>query len=78
MQSTLCGRDVVELYFLEMRARALEIAASLDRIERADGGPQVMTGDPRLATLREAFAVLGRTGCTDRAEQVLQLFSLEG
>jgi hypothetical protein len=35
--STLRAKDVVERYFLENRARLLEIAAFLDRVDRAEG-----------------------------------------
>ena len=76
MPSTLDGSQVLNTYFLEMRAKAIEIAASLDRIERAGGG-DLMTSDPRLAQLHDAFKVLGATGISDRAEQLQMLFSIQ-
>lgn len=77
MASTMDGQKVLDTYFLEMRAKAIEIAASLDRLERAPGGEEVMASDPRVAQLREAFRRIDCTGVTDRAEQLQMLFSLE-
>jgi len=59
--------------FLGIRAKLLEVAASLDRIDRAEGG----TGDdPRLAQLRKALAMLAEPGArTDRAERFQLHFS---
>jgi hypothetical protein len=49
--------DVVDRYFLENRARLLELAAFFDRIERcADGA--AARGDYRVAALREAVGRL--------------------
>ena len=50
------------------------MAADLDRVERAPGGPAVLTSDPRLAKLRDALAVL-TNGSGNRAEQVQNIFS---
>jgi hypothetical protein len=59
--------------FLEMRCRLIDLAASLDRIERANGSG-VLAGDSRTAGIREALAVLARGGL-DRTEQVQRIFS---
>jgi hypothetical protein len=69
------ARQTLEQYFLEMRWRCLSLAADLDRIERAPGGPALIDADPRLTQLREAIGVLidGRGG--NRAEQVQTIFS---
>ncbi len=37
----------------EMRWRILSLAADVDRLQRYDGGAEVVAGDPRLAALRE-------------------------
>ncbi len=66
--SAVFGRD-----FLEMRSRILELAASLDRLELAEGSP---LDDPRLDQLRQAIEVLLKPG-TSRAESVQQIFSLK-
>jgi hypothetical protein len=68
------ARAVLEQQFLEMRWRALSLAADLDRIERAPGGPALIDADPRLKQLREAIGVL-IDGRANRAEQVQNIFS---
>jgi hypothetical protein len=69
------AQQTLEQYFLEMRWRCLSLAADLDRIERAPGGPGVLDTDPRLEKLRQAINVLldGRGG--SRAERVQSVFS---
>jgi hypothetical protein len=69
------ARDTLEQQFLEMRWRALSLAADLDRIERADGGKELLASDPRLAKLREAIRALVQAGPTPRAERVQMIFS---
>jgi hypothetical protein len=54
-----------------MRARLLEIAATLDRIDRAGGASDQ---DVRVELLRQAIATLLRPD-DDRAEQIQLLFS---
>ena len=68
------ARQTLEQYFLEMRWRCLSLAADLDRIERAPGGPALIDADPRLKQLRQAIGVLIE-GKTNRAEQVQNVFS---
>ncbi|HWC88181.1 MAG TPA: hypothetical protein VG433_00940 [Pirellulales bacterium] len=58
--------------FLEIRARLLEVAAALDRLERADGD---VSDDPRMARIRQAIALLD-AGHSERAEHLQLLFSL--
>ena len=57
-----------------MRWRCLSLAADLDRVERADGGPAVLAADPRVALLRRAAATLAEPG-PGRAERVQMIFS---
>ncbi len=66
--------QVVDLYFLEHRARVLDIAAFLDRLERAqpDGAPAV--DDFRVAALRKSLEIL-LDGRPQRARRVLELWS---
>ncbi|HZL36783.1 MAG TPA: hypothetical protein VFC78_15800 [Tepidisphaeraceae bacterium] len=68
------AKQTLEQYFFEMRWRCLSLAADLDRIERAFGGPALLAADPRLQKLREALAVLQNPG-PSRAEQVQMIFS---
>ena len=63
--------EVLNREFLEIRARLLQIAASLDRLDRAAGSVE---DDPRLAKIREALAIL-EDESADRAERIQLLFS---
>ena len=66
---------VLDQFFLEARARLLDLAAILDRIQR---GPEAITvaKDPRLARIRKALEVLGDQP-SDRAERLQKIFSLD-
>jgi hypothetical protein len=66
----LPAAQALDAYFLEARARLLDLAAILDRIDRGGG-----TNDPRLALIRQALGVLAEGG-NDRAARVQELFSL--
>jgi hypothetical protein len=67
----MAAPDVLNREFLEIRGKLLEIAASLDRLDRSAGS---VAGDRRLALLREALEVL-MDDRGDRAEQIQLLFS---
>lgn len=58
--------------FLEIRARILELAAALDRLDRAAGS---VDGDRRLEQIRRGLDVLDSSG-PGRAERVQMAFSL--
>ena len=64
--------EVLNREFPEIRARLLQLAAALDRMDRAAGSPE---GDARRQKIREALAILGEQG-PDRAERLQMLFSL--
>lgn len=65
----------LDQYFLEARARLLDLAAILDRVDRGSD-PTAAAADPRLARIRQAIELLlKREG--DRAAQVQQIFSLD-
>lgn len=66
--------DVLERDFLKMRHGLLDVAAALDRIDRADGAEAVQR-DPRMTMLREAVHTL-TSGKPDRAERVQLIFSI--
>jgi hypothetical protein len=63
--------DVLEADFLALRARILEVAAGLDRFDRAGGD---WPNDPRRTRLDEAIQLL-LADEPERAEQVQLLFS---
>jgi hypothetical protein len=65
--------QVVDAYFMEHRARILDLAAFLDRVDRAGTG----TDDFRMQAFRAAVAILG-DGKPERARRVLELLSDPG
>jgi hypothetical protein len=67
--------EVLNHDFLETRSRILDIAAALDRLDRAGSHPGDAP-DRRLAQLRQAIEALLEPG-PGRAETVQRLFSLE-
>ena len=73
MSSPQSARQILDRHYLETRSKILDLAASLDRIDRAaaDGSVQ---DDPRLAKLRSGIQLLLSTG-TNRAESVQMLVS---
>ena len=61
--------ELLDLYYLDARARLIDIAAFLDRVDRADGD-----ADFRLGELRKAIPVLGEAA-PDRARRILEALS---
>jgi hypothetical protein len=59
-QSPLDTHDLADEYFIENRNRVLEIAAFLDRLDRAD--PDRAARDFRLRAFTEALGVLAGRG----------------
>ena len=73
--TSLTSQQTLDQFYLEARARILEVAATLDRIDRGSSAP---VDDPRLGLLRQAIHVLNQStarSTTDRAEQLQLLFS---
>lgn len=64
--------QVINIYFLEHRAKLLDVAAFLDRIDRAQ--PGTAGSDFRETALKQAIAVL-IDGQPQRAKRVLELLS---
>jgi hypothetical protein len=75
MPIPLSAAEVLNREFLEIRARLLQVAAALDRLDRAAGaaGESVDT-DPRLERIHRALAVLDADE-PGRAEQIQMIFS---
>lgn len=65
--------EVIDRYFMEHRAKLLDIAAFLDRVDRAPGD-ETAADDARLRALREAIELLN-DGRGDRARRLLELWS---
>ena len=61
--------QLLDLYYLEARAKLIDLAAFLDRLDRAEGG-----ADFRFTAFNQAFAQL-QVGKTSRAERVLAALS---
>ena len=70
---THTAEQILEQEFLLARAKILELAATLDRIDRAGGN---VDQQPQMQLLRRGFAILSGGG-NERAEQVQLLFSRE-
>jgi len=62
-------QELLDLYFMDARSKLIDIAAFLDRLDRAEGD-----ADFRLAAFREALKELSRVD-PSRAKQVLMTFS---
>lgn len=62
-------QQVLDLYFLDARSKLIDIAAFLDRVDRAEGG-----GDFRLEAFCEALSILQSDG-PRKAERALLAFS---
>jgi hypothetical protein len=71
----LPANKALDSYFLDARARLLDLAAILDRIGRGTGAAGA-ADDPRLAKVRQALEVLGDES-GGRAERVQKIFSLD-
>jgi hypothetical protein len=69
LQIRMTRHQVLDLYFLDARHKLIEIAAFLDRVERADG-----PDDFRLAAFREALGKLSADG-KHRVKNALLAFS---
>ena len=70
---------VVDAFHLELRLKILEIAATLDRYDRATAAHGRPTADPRWSRCLEALAVLtDESASANRAESIALLFSNPG
>jgi hypothetical protein len=67
----LPAAKALDQFFLEARCRLLDVAATLDRIDRGGG-----SADPRIDRIRAALAVL-EDAAGARAERIQQIFSLD-
>lgn len=63
---------IVDLYFMEHRAKLIDIAAFLDRLDRA--GNDTAQDDFRIEAFRQALAIV-RDDQAHRAKRILDLFS---
>jgi hypothetical protein len=70
--SPLTQRELIDEYFMEHRVKVLDLAAFLDRLERAR--ELDAEDDFRLRSVREALAVLA-DGNGNRVQRVQMIFS---
>jgi hypothetical protein len=73
MPIPLDAPEVLNREFPEFRARLLQLAAALDRMDRAEGSQE---GDSRRQKIRDALAILLDDSTPNRAERLQLLFSL--
>lgn len=73
MAAPMTAPEILNREFLEVRAKILELAAALDRLDRASGS---VAADPRMSLVHRGLETL----CSEsagRAEQVQLTFSRE-
>ncbi len=72
------ANEILDECFLETRAKLLEIAATLDRVDRAADAGNAVSGDSQQsrAKIDDAIRILLSEG-PDRAERLQLLFSRE-
>ena len=70
---TMNAQEVLDREYLELRSRILDVAASLDRIQRASGS---VAEDSRSQLIAKAMEVLSGSEL-HRAEKIQLLFSRE-
>ena len=73
MPMPLEASTLLDQEYLQTRAMILSLAASLDRLQRAQGS---VGQDPRIRNIEEALEVLMKKS-DDRAETVQLIFSLQ-
>ena len=73
MSTQRTATQILDREFLELRARLLELAASFDRMERAD---ENCNGDRRMELIIKGLAILSNDS-ENKAPQIQQLFSRE-
>lgn len=71
------GDSIIEESFLEVRAKLLEVAATLDRIDRASNETQLSeSANEQRALLQQAIEIV-RSSSSQRATELQHLFSRE-
>jgi hypothetical protein len=71
MPALASAAETLDREFLTIRSRLLNLAAALDRLDRADGD---VAGDPRLQRIHRALAILASPDA-NRAEQIQMAMS---
>ncbi len=71
----LNASQVLDMYFLEARARLIELAAALDRMDRAPDAAALQS-DPRLKFIHDALTILQQSE-PGRAKAIQELYSIK-
>ncbi|MBC7772289.1 MAG: hypothetical protein H7210_07335 [Pyrinomonadaceae bacterium] len=72
--SPLTQQQIIDTYFIEHRAKMLDLASFLDRIDRARSGQEAAQEDLRVTALCKAAVILGDHK-PERARRILELMS---
>lgn len=72
MPIPLAAAELLDREFPTVRAKLIDLAAALDRLDRAEGS---VADDSRMDQIRQSLQVLSGKA-SDRAEQVQLIFSL--
>ncbi|MCA9104046.1 MAG: hypothetical protein R3B96_05055 [Pirellulaceae bacterium] len=68
-------KQVLDRYYLETRCQLVEIAATLDRFDRAESQGEAPQ-DPRLDQIYASLELLSRSRTSaDRSRRLLEMFS---
>lgn len=77
--SRMTPPQVIDAFHLDVRHKILEIAAALDRYDRASAVHGPPSADARWSRCREALALLAdEAASTNRAESIARVFSDSG
>ena len=72
MSIPLNSEQVLDREYLEIRGKILEVAASLDRLERAEG---CISEDARIALITQGLQILLNDADQSKAARIQMLFS---
>ncbi|MGA2059822.1 MAG: hypothetical protein ABSG67_05030 [Thermoguttaceae bacterium] len=72
MPTSSTATNILDREFLDIRSKLIDLAASLDRIKRAQGS---IANDPRMDNITQALQILAAQTAS-RTEQIQILFSL--
>lgn len=75
MSTVQSAEGILDRQYLEMRCGLLDLAAALDRVEKATNAV-IALNDPRWNKLQEGLKIVASNG-TNRAERIQLLFSDE-
>ena len=72
MSIPLNSQEVLDREYLEIRGKILELAASLDRLERAEG---CVNDDNRIDLIKQGLQILLQDANESKASKIQMLFS---